>query len=432
MALPIMASQLPLVTYLPAIYAKQFGISLYALGLIFLGERVWSTICDPLVGWLCDRTSSRFGRRKVWIASGAVLFALAYAFLFFPVRGIGPLAMTAALAVLFLGWSMIVVPYFAWSGELSPDYHERTRITTYQTVMTNVALLLVLAVPAAVEHFRPGDDMLMLNAMGAAVVLPMIPGTLMMLWSFPDAASAPVSAQSGASGLGQMLRAIAGEKVLIRIMLADFLILFAAGARGGLFVFFAGYVLGRPEVGAALFLFQFVFGVVSAPIWQAISRRIGKHGALLWAEGLQAAINFALLLVGEGDLALFLALALAQGLTQGAGTLMLRAMLADVADEYRLRTGTDRTAMLFSLFSISGKAGAAMPLGIVLPLIAWFGFDPQAAQQPASGIMALSLAFALGPGLAHLFAMLLVRGFDMDETRQLEIRKLLEAQGDTA
>lgn len=432
MSLPIMGSQLPLSTYLPAIYAKHMGISLYALGAIFLGERIWSTLADPLVGWLCDRTSSRFGRRKIWITIGAALFALAYAFLFFPVLRVTPASLTAALAVLFLAWSMIVVPYYAWSGELSPDYHERTRITTYQTVMTNVSLLCVLTVPAVVERFYPGNDLLKLNAMGAAVLLPMIPGTLLMLWSFPDQARAPSVRPKQAISLGQMLRSVAGETVLIRIMLADFLILAAQGARGGLFIFFTGYVLGMPEVAASLFLFQFLFGIAAAPLWQAVSRRIGKRSAYLWAEAIQAAINFALVLVGKGDLPLFLALALVQGLTQGAGNLILRAMLADLADEYRLRTGSDRTAMLFSLFSISGKAGSAVPLGIALPLIAWFGFNPQAASQPASGVLALSLVFSLVPGVAHLLATLLMRGFSIDEARQVAIRQQLEARENPA
>lgn len=428
MSLPIMGSQLPLSTYLPAIYSKHLGISLYALGAIFLGERIWSTMADPLVGWLCDRTSSRFGRRKVWIVSGAVLFALAYGFLFFPIFTVTPLSLTVALALLFLAWSMIVVPYYAWSGELSGDYHERTRVTTYQTVMTNVSLLGVLMVPAVVERLYPGEDLLKLNAMGAAVLIPMIPGTLLMLWSFPDTTSPPKVARRKSISLGQMLRSIAGESVLIRIMVADFLILAAQGARGGLFIFYVGYVLGMPEVGASLFLFQFIFGIAAAPLWQAVSRRIGKRGAYIWAEVIQAAINFALVLVGKGDLPLFLALALVQGLTQGAGNLILRAMLADLADEYRLRTGADRTAMLFSLFSISGKAGSAVPLGIALPLIAWFGFDPQAASQPDSGILALSLVFSLVPAVAHLLATLLIRGFAIDEERQVAIRQELEAR----
>ena len=72
-----------------------------------------------------------------------------------------------------------------------------------------------------------------------------------------------------------------------------------------------------------------------------------------------------------------------------------------------------------------------IPLGIALPLIAWFGFNPQAASQPASGVLALSLVFSLVPAFAHLFAMLLLRGFSIDEARQVAIRQQLEAREST-
>src|ERR1700712_867265 len=64
---PIGAAQVPLSNFLPAFYSQRLGISLTTLGVIFLAERIWGTIADPLVGALSDRTRSRFGRRRPWI-----------------------------------------------------------------------------------------------------------------------------------------------------------------------------------------------------------------------------------------------------------------------------------------------------------------------------------------------------------------------------
>ena len=58
---PVTTVQVPIGVYLPAIYATQYGLSLTVLGMIFLAERVWGTVSDPMVGWLCDKTKSRFG-----------------------------------------------------------------------------------------------------------------------------------------------------------------------------------------------------------------------------------------------------------------------------------------------------------------------------------------------------------------------------------
>jgi len=426
---PIAGAQLPLATYVPPIYAQHFGISLYALGAIFLGERIWGTLTDPLVGWLCDRTRSRFGRRKVWIAAGAVLFFLAYFVLFFPLAGMTPLVLTVALVVLFFAWSMIVIPFYAWSGELSGNYHERTRVTTYQTVSSAISLIIILVLPALVEYFRPDDLLLKLNAIGAVVLIPLLPIMIFGLRAFPDRSTTPViRANKEKVHWRTALKAVMEEKATFKIMLADFSILFAQGVRGGLFFFYVPFVLGMPRFAAALFLYQFVFGIFAAPIWQAVSRRIGKHKAVIATEVLQALINLPLIFLGAGDWIIFLALATVQGLTQASGNLVLRAMLADVADEHRLRTGQDRTAMLFSAFSVSGKAGSALPLGVALPIIAWFGFDPSAATNPDSGLRALAVVFGLGPFIAHMAAAWLVRDFDIDEARQAAIRQELEAR----
>lgn len=74
LALPIYAAQGPLAVYLPAIYAQHYGLPLATIGLIFLLERIWGTLADPLIGVLGDRGG---GRRRSWIVTGAAIYASA-------------------------------------------------------------------------------------------------------------------------------------------------------------------------------------------------------------------------------------------------------------------------------------------------------------------------------------------------------------------
>src|SRR5687767_3222205 len=99
-AVPVAAAQMPLGVYLPAIYAQHYGLSLGVIGTIFLIERIWGAVADPLVGALSDRTRSRWGRRKPWIAAGGLLFGLAGLPLFFPQGDVTPLTLGAALFLL--------------------------------------------------------------------------------------------------------------------------------------------------------------------------------------------------------------------------------------------------------------------------------------------------------------------------------------------
>jgi Na+/melibiose symporter-like transporter len=186
--------------------------------------------------------------------------------------------------------------------------------------------------------------------------------------------------------------------------------------------------MGLPHWTGGLFLLQFAFGIAAAPLWAAVAKRLGKHRTAVTAELVQVVINLCLLLVVPGQLPLLLALTIAQGLAQSSGNLMLRSMVADVADRHRLETGSDRAALFFSVFSISAKAGTAAAVGIALPLVAWGGFDPAAAQNSPEALRILLLVFTFGPAVAHIISAALVYGFPLDETAHLRVRQELEAR----
>ncbi len=65
---PLAIVDVPIVIYLPVFYSKEIGIDIGLVGLIFVLARIWDGITDPLIGWLSDKTSSRYGRRKPWVA----------------------------------------------------------------------------------------------------------------------------------------------------------------------------------------------------------------------------------------------------------------------------------------------------------------------------------------------------------------------------
>lgn len=426
LAVPIYAAQMPLGVHLPAIYAQHFGLSLGVIGAIFLAERLWGAVADPLIGALSDRTRSRFGRRRPWISGGSALFGLSAIALFFPNTSlVSPVYLGVALFALYLGWSMMQIPYLAWSGEISGQYHERTRVATFQTVAGAVALLVVLILPTIIDQLNPRDGQLKLAAMGAVVLISLAVALPLTLRAFPEAPAA-VQTREKRLPLFRTLAVIFGNRLLRRVLLSDFAVTVGQSTRAGLIVFFVTYYMGLPQWASGLYLFQFIFGVIAGPIWAQIGYRIGKHRTAVTGELVQVVINLGLLLVVPGQLGLLLALTVAQGLAQGSGNLMLRSMVADIADEHKLRTDEDRAALFFSAFSISAKAGMAIAVGIALPLVGWFGFDPQAAANTPEALKGLLYVFALGPAVAHLISAWLIHGFPLDEARHTEIRRALD------
>lgn len=422
-AVPLAAAGLPLGVYLPVIYARDYGLSLATIGIIFLLGRLWDAIADPVMGALSDGTRSRYGRRKPWIAAGGVVFGLSSIFLFFPPFGVTPLSLGIVLFFFYLGWTAVQIPFQAWSGEVSGDYHQRTRIATYQTVVTSSALLLTLILPTIADQLRPGDGRLQLTLMGSLVLVAIVPALILTLTALrePPLPVVPVAKL----GVRQTIRAVVGEPLLLRVLASDFAVTLAQNIRAALIVFFVTFYMGRPEWAGGLFLFQFVFGIFAGPIWLKIGRRYGKHRTAVAGELVQVVINLSLLFVTPDTFPLLLALTLAQGLAQGSGNLMLRAIVADVADKHRLDTGDDRTGLYYSVFSLAGKTATAVAIGIALPLVGWLGFDPK-IQNDAAALNGLLLVFGLGPAIAHALSAALIARFPLDEAAHAEIRRQLE------
>ena len=53
--------------YLMFFYTDICGIDAWVVGVLFLVTRIWDSLLDPVVGLLCDRTSSRWGTFRPWL-----------------------------------------------------------------------------------------------------------------------------------------------------------------------------------------------------------------------------------------------------------------------------------------------------------------------------------------------------------------------------
>ncbi|MDF8334478.1 MFS transporter [Novosphingobium cyanobacteriorum] len=424
-SVPIYAAAQPVMAYVPAILSRDYHIPLATLGLVFLIGQAVNSLLDPVIGALSDRTRSVHGRRRPWIAAGGIAFIVGAAMLFFPPPGVSVAWVTVGALLYYVGVSATTTPLLAWSGEISGDYHERTRIASVFTLLSSSALVLALLLPAVADQVRPNDGPLRLTLFGGLVIITAVPGLLLTLTSQPDR-PAPPSAASLA--LGASLRAVFGNRLLLRVLASDTAVTAGQGVRGVLLLFVVTIYFGRPEWAAGFFLFQFSFGILAGPIWQRIGTRLGKGRTAVLAELVQAAINFGLVFLTPDRFGLLLFLAFLQGLSQGSGNLILRSMVADVADAHRAATGEDRVGLYYSVFSVSQKLGGAIAVGIALPLVAALGFDPGASTNTSAALQALVLVFALGPAVAHTLAAIFVAGFPLDDRRHAEIRRQIDAR----
>lgn len=145
-------------TFLLLFYNQVVGVPAATVGFVVMIALIVDAFIDPTVGFLSDRTRSRWGRRHPWLYGAVLPIMLGWVALWNPPIGA---AETTILLWLFVvavvvrsAVSAYEVPGQAMAAELSADYDERTRIMSYRYLF-GWAGGLVMLVSAYVYFLAP-------------------------------------------------------------------------------------------------------------------------------------------------------------------------------------------------------------------------------------------------------------------------------------
>jgi len=419
-SVPLGGLALPLVVYLPPFYAAVVGVDLALAGTIFMLVRFSDVIFDPVFGVISDRTRSRFGRRRPYLALSAPILMLAVWQLFFPPQGAGALHLTGWLILLYIGWTFATLSQVSWISELTPDYHDRSRLQGLVHMVGTSGAVAILALPALVEMIEGPGIARAMGAMGG-FVMALLPITIgWAVWAVPE----PAPRVHRHAELWTAFHLIRRNAALRRILICDLCSGVAGGVTGALFVFFAADVMKLAKGASVLLLIYFMVGVAAIPLWVRFSARFGKHRTLATGSGYTILVLPFLLALPQGQLWAGIAGFIVTGIAFGVAGFALRAMMSDVVDEDELENGEARTGLFFALLALTNKVGVALSVGIAYPLLDLVGYKAQGGNSDGA-INGMALVFIGVPVAAHLITMWAMKGYPLTEDRQRAVHQAI-------
>ena len=411
----VIVKQLLVLSYLTNYLSIPVGIA----GALTTAVLVFDIITDPLIGYLSDRTETRWGRRVPWMALGALVLVAGIIGLFGVPQGLSQSGIILWVGIFFgiatIGFTMLAIPYGASAGEMTRNPRERSAMTGFRMAFASLGILLGGAViPQLAGGTREG------HLSAAIVVSPII---VFAIWgSLWATRKAPKIMQPSRISIFSMAGLVwRNHSFLTLVVLYGVMTLAIALITAGL-PFAALYLIldsgdtALSPVAAglgtlSLMFSAFVLGsILSQAMWVWVSGRFGKTPALV--SGLTcyiALLGSIYLSLPSSDVTMVAGLFLIAGMTNGAYQQIPWAMYPDLMDETRSNSG-EAIEGTFSATWLFGQkvANALAPslLAVILKVYGWQETDQGVTKQTPEAIGALQSAITLVPASILCLAVL--------------------------
>lgn len=416
------------------IFNLVLGVSPVLIGLALALPRLWDAFVDPWVGAKSDALRSRWGRRRPFIAVGAVITGLVAAGIWFFPTGQTPLFyfgwLLGGSLLMATAYSIFVVPYGALGLELAPGYHERTRLMAIKSAFHKSSGVVNQWLVKLVQLAAFGGILAGTRFCGVVIGCVVIALGLWTALRVPERHAFTAAPPARRLSWSQSWKQTLSQRDFARLVFAQVCIyasvLIVDNVGFYLNVFYVNdgnLQYGALIKGAAGTAFQ-VGGLASIPLIAWLARRIGKKQAFLWCTlsiALGGVAKWFCYVPGAGWWLVLPSLLLAPGLV--AVMVLVPSMTADVCDVDEVTSGARREGIFNAvagwLLKLS-MSGAFFVAGVLLSASGWE--TSRAAAQTPETFMAMRVMFSVGTVALALAAAYLIRGYGITEATVADAR----------
>lgn len=420
------------------------GLGAFLAGVAVTVGRLWDAVTDPIMGWITDHTKSRWGKRLPYLLFGAIPYAISYAALWvvpeFENERSTFIYITLALLVFNTCLTVVFVPYTSLTAAITNSYDERTSLTGFRMVSSQVAFLLGASLPPLIVTWSTSETMLAVNdffgswagtARQGHAIQAILFGFIMVasVWTtffgtterdIEEPKEEKETTTSPLSYASSILEELWGNRPFFLSVLILLLANTAATLAAVNLPYYLEYVLLMPDQRASILFTLFLSAILSVPMWVKAAKRFGKAETFRVAMLCYVALFCVMPFLG-GDTGSFIyVLSVFIGFFHAAAITLPWAIVPDVVEFDELKSGQRREGLFYGGTTFSYKAATGIAFLLSTAVLELSGYVANQAQTPLADS---AIRFLIGPlpALVLILASYLALRYPLTKQRHLKI-----------
>lgn len=352
---------------------------------------VWDAVNDPIIGIISDRLSTRWGRRRPFLLWFAIPFGISFITLWSAPNWESETALLIYVTISFMLadtlQTLIAVPYYSLTPELTPDYDERTTLTSFRSFFQLIgALSVVIAAPVIVDMVLANGGTQQQGFMLVGALFGFIGAIpLLLIGIFVRETSTPEQQQ--AMPFRKTLKE-AWRNIPFRFAVGIHVFNWSAVDMVAItFPYFLLYWVAQGDMLASIRILGLdlayesaFFGILICvcilfiPFWLWMARWLDKKKAYMIGMIFWVSVAFMVYTIQPGQTDYLLVIAALAGIGISAAYTLPDSMFADVIEWDELRTHRRQEGIFYGIRTLVRKLTGALVIFITLQLLGSSGY----------------------------------------------------------
>lgn len=405
-------------------YFSAVGLPIQYIMVAFIIWSIWNAVNDPIIGFLSDRTKTRWGRRRPYILVGTIPLAIIMTITWLPPTDNLTLCFVYLLVMLFAYdtfETMIFVPHSCLFPELYTSVEERAEVNGYMIIFSVIGLICAFVLAG----YLIGEISIKVGYLINGIVVSVIVGSTLLIslkWGIIEREEFKFDSDQNFSyfqGIKYTLKNRAFVLYVIIVLAFEYVQLLQAT----IVPQYSKHVLGEEgamEAGIMLGI-MFIVGIASIIFWQKLDLKIGSRSSFFIAIFAYFLASIPLLFVSNYIHGLITITIMGFGL--GGLLYFSYLIIADIIDEDELNTGIRREGTFYGIMLFFMRLAGVLTIltiAIIFTSTGWETYDPNPNINVILGLRVLIVIF---PAIALGIMVICLYFYPFSKSRVMELKK---------